>query len=51
MENNFERNSLLLLLDLSRELASKDDAAIKRFCAAQIGSSRNKSTRQKVELK
>jgi IclR family transcriptional regulator, acetate operon repressor len=51
MEDNFERNSLLLL-ELSRELASKDDAGIYRSSAPlKSGSSRNKPTRQQVELK
>ena len=51
MEDNFDRNSLLLL-ELSRELASKDDAGIYRSSAPlKSGSSRNKPTRQQVELK
>ena len=50
MEDNFERNSLLLL-DLSR-VASKDNAAIYRSSSPlKSGSSRNKPTGKQVELK
>jgi len=51
MDDNFERNSLLLL-DLSRELASKDDAVLFRTAPpVKSGSSRNKWIRKQVELK
>jgi IclR family transcriptional regulator, acetate operon repressor len=49
MEDNFEHNSLLLI-ELSRALASTDDAAIYRS-SAPLKSSRNRSARQPVELK
>jgi len=42
MEDNFERNSLLLL-DLSRELASKDDAALYRT-SSPVKSSRTRNS-------
>ncbi len=51
MEDNFERNSLLLV-ELSRELASKDDAASYRTSSAlKSGVNSKQWARRPVELK
>ena len=51
MEDNFKRNSLLLL-DLSRELASRDDAALYRISSPVKSASNSKPwSRKQVELK
>jgi IclR family transcriptional regulator, acetate operon repressor len=50
MEDNFERNSLLLL-DVSRELPGTDDAAALYRTAAPVKSGSSRNTRKQVELK